>query len=40
MWVTVTCTQIVQIALTIDKDKFSKSCFNTNDLEIFLKWIN
>ena len=39
MWVTVTCTQILQIALTIDENIFS-IFFNTNDLEMFLKWIN
>ena len=40
MWVTVTCTQILQIALTIDENIFSKSFFNTNNLEMFLEWIN
>ena len=40
MWATVTCTQILQIALTIDENISSKSFFNTNNLEMFLKWIN
>ena len=40
MWVTVTCTQILQSALTIDENVFSKSFFNTNNLEMFPKLIN
>ena len=40
MWVTVTCAQILQIALTINENIFFKYFFNTNNLEMFLKWIN
>ena len=40
MWVIVTYTQILQIALTIDENIFSNNFFNTNDLKMLLKWIN
>ena len=39
MWVTLTCIQILQIASPIDENIFSKSYFNANNLEMFLKWI-
>ena len=39
MWVTVTCTQILQIALTIGENIFSQSFFDTNNLEMFFELI-